>query len=607
MIIQFKTAAVSSRMYTRWEILKKNKHMNKCVMTNIVTTASCLALMASASFAKELPKPTTPNPGLRYYYPVAKAAEPKEYNFDVVIYGASPAAVSAACQAKKMGKSVGVFVFRRHVGGMSSSGLSDPDYGKKNTIGGMAKTVFLDFWKKQIQSPAEVEQLFLTMLTDLDIPVFFEHRLDKVEKEGTKITKITFENGNSARGKIFMDTTYEGDLLARAGCEHAEGRESNADFGETLNGIQIGASHAPHNFQWRVDPYKEPGNPASGLIDGVSGETYTKEDHGKADKRYQAYCFRMFAAAKDPIPWPKPDDYRKERYELLKRYVNAAPSPEWWNLIYSRGPLKLNEGDCNNAGPVSVDYVGGNTNWVDGTYEEREMIYQNHVNYQKGFMYFLANDESIPEELRKRVSKFGLSKKEFPETGGWSHELYVRTGRRLRGDYVLTENDCRGKTTVEDSVGLGSFIMDSHLVQRIVYRDAKDARITHTRTSAPEEITEAQRNWKGDVVGLEGQFDHAAQPYRISYRCIRPKKSDCTNLFVPTVISSTHPAYGSSRMEPVFTILGQSAGAAASLAIDENIPVQDVDYAKLRKILLDEGQILDPPPEPAPQGSNPVK
>jgi hypothetical protein len=560
------------------------------------TTVSVLlaAAFTAALNAKELPKPNTPNPGLRYYYPVPKTEAPKTYDFDIVIYGASPAAVSAACQAKKMGKTVGIFVFRRHIGGMSSSGLSDVDYGKKTAIGGMAKTVFLDFFKKQVQSPAAVETLFLQMLTDLEIPVFFEHRLHQVERTGDRITKVFFENGHSARGKIFMDTTYEGDLMAKAGVEHVSGRENNDDFGEKLNGIQIGAGSAPHNFQWKVDPYVEPGNPASGVIEGVDATPYTLNEHGKADKRYQPFCFRVFATKRDLIPWPKPEDYKLQRYELLKRYVNAAPSSEWWNLVYSRGPLKLNEGDCNSAGPVSLDFVGGSIGWIEASYEERERIFQNHVNYQKGYLYFLANDSSIPAELRNRVSQFGLPKTEFLETDGWPHELYVREGRRLRGDHVLTEHDCLDKVLIEDSVGLGSFIMDSHVVRRIIYKTAKDSRITHLRTSAPEEITEAQHNWKGDMIGVEGQFDYAVpKPYRISYRCIRPKKSDCVNLLVPTVISSTHPAFGSSRMEPVFMILGQSAGAAASLAIDNSIAVQDVEYTKLRAVLLQEGQLLD--------------
>ena len=558
----------------------------------------CLLLLATACAgaapAKELPRPTTPSPGLRYYYPVPKAAEPQTYDFDVVIYGASPAAVSAACQAKKMGRSAAIFVFRRHVGGMSSSGLSDVDYGKKEAIGGMAKKVFLDFFKKQVQSPAEVETLFLTMLADLDIPVFFEHRLERVERDGARITKVVFENGHAARGKVFMDTTYEGDLLARAGVAHVAGREAGADFGEKLNGVQIGARSAPHNFQWRVDPYVVPGDPGSGVIEGVDGTPYAAEDHGKPDKRYQPFCFRVFATQKDPLPWPKPAQYRTERYELLKRYVNAAPDSTWWNLVYSRGPLKLNEGDCNSAGPVSLDYVGGSLGWAEGSYAERERIFQDHVNYQQGYLYFLANEPSIPAELRDRVRRFGLPKKEFPETAGWPHELYVREGRRLRGDYVLTEHDCLGKTSVEDSVGLGSFIMDSHVVRRIIYKTAKDAPITHLRTSKPEEITAAQREWQGDMVGVEGQFDYAVpKPYRISYRAIRPKKADCVNLLVPTVISSTHPAFGSSRMEPVFMILGQSAGAAAALALDGGLAVQDVDYAQLRAILLKEGQLLD--------------
>ncbi len=554
----------------------------------------CLLTFVPAIKGAELPRPSTPNPGLRYYYPVPKSAEPKTHDFDVVIYGASPAAVSAAVQARKMGRTAGVFVFRRHVGGMSSSGLSDVDYGKKESIGGMARKVFLDFFKKQVQSPAQVETLFLKMLTEAGVPVFFEHRLDRVERDGLRISKVVFENGDSARGKVFIDTTYEGDLMARAGVTHVAGREANAEFGEKLNGIQIGARASPHNFQWRVDPYVVPGDPSSGVIEGVDGRVWSPSDHGKSDKLFQPFCFRVFATRKDPMPWPKPEGYRRERYELLRRYVNAAPSPEWWNLVYSRGPLKLNEGDCNAAGPVSLDYVGGSTGWTEGSYADRERIFQDHVVYQQGYLHCLANDPGIPAELRARVSQFGLPKNEFPETAGWPHELYVREGRRLRGDYVLTEHDCLGKTTVEDSVGLGSFIMDSHVVRRIIYKTDKDAHITHLRTSKPEEITEAQRNWKGDMIGVEGQFDYAVpKPYRISYRALRPKRDDCTNLLVPTVISSTHPAFGSSRMEPVFMILGQSAGAAAALAVESSIPVQDVDYPRLREILLKEGQLLD--------------
>lgn len=207
-------------------------------------------------------------------------------------------------------------------------------------------------------------------------------------------------------------------------------------------------------------------------------------------------------------------DYKLERYELLKRYVNAAPNSERWNLVYSRGPLKLNEGDCNSAGPVSLDFVGGSIGWTEASYEERERIFQNHVSCQKGYLYFLANDSSIPAELRSRVSQFGLPTTEFPETDGWPHELYVREGRQLRSDHVLTEHDCLDKVLIEDSVGLGSFIMDSHVVRRIIYKTAKDSRITHLRTSAPEGTTEAQRNWNGDMVGVEGQFDYAVpKPY----------------------------------------------------------------------------------------------
>ena len=522
--------------------------------------------LAAASTAYSLSEPASPNPGLKYYYPVEKSRTPIEGEYDVVVYGGTPAGVGAAVQAKRMGKSAALYVFRRHVGGLTSAGLTETDVGKKSAIGGMAVELYKKIGKMSGFRPSQAEKAFLEMLDEAKVPVFFEHRLDKVEKKDGKITKLIFENGNSAKGKMFVDATYEGDLLARAGVSYMVGREDNSKFGENYNGVYFSKhSHVP---RFKVDPYKVVGDPSSGLLEGVSD---VKADTlGKGDKKLQSYCFRMWATKKGKkIEWPKPENYRHERYELLRRYVNSAPSPDFWDLRYRNGPVKINEGDCNNAGPISIDHIGANFGWAEGSYAEREKIFQDHVDYQKGFMYFLANDASIPEQLRKRVAEYGLEANEFPETGHWPHELYVREGRRLLSDYVMTQANCTLKKTAEDSVGLGSYTMDSHHVERVV-KDGK--------------------------VAVEGGFEKGIkQSYPVSYKSIVPMKSECQNLFVPVALSASHVAFGSIRMEPVFMILGQSAATAASMAIDNNCAVQDVNYPKLRERLLKDKQVLMPP------------
>lgn len=515
--------------------------------------------------AAEMAKPSTPNPGLRYYYPLPKAEKPTEAYYDVVVYGGTPGGVGAAIQAKRMGKSAALYVFRRHVGGMTSAGLTETDLGVKSSIGGMPVEFFTKVGKWTRFNPSDAERVFLEMLSEADVPVYFEHRLESVEKDGERITKIVFENGNSAKGKMFIDATYEGDLMAMSGVSYMVGREDNSRFNEDYNGIYF--SKTSHQFRFPIDPYIKKGDPSSGLIEEIAKTS--KFDIGSADKKLQSYCFRMCATKEKPhVPWPKPDNYRPERFEILKRYVNAAPSPDFWDLRYKHGPVKLNEGDCNNAGPVSIDHVGANFGWAEGSYTEREKIFQDHVNWQKGFMYFLANDKSIPESLRKRVSEYGLDAGEFPETEHWPHELYVREARRMLSDYVMTQANCTGNTSAPDSVGLASYTMDSHHVERVV---------------------------KDGTLCVEGGFEERVKkPYPVSYKSIVPKKGDCSNLFVPVALSASHVAFGSIRMEPVFMLLGQSAATAASMAIDDNIAVQDVNYTKLRERLLRDKQILDP-------------
>lgn len=525
--------------------------------------AAAVAAFSASGVYADLPAPTTPNPGLKYYYPVPKAENPVENEYDIVVYGGTPAGVGAALQARRMGKTSALYVFRRHVGGMTSGGLTESDIGKKSSLGGAVVEFYKRLGKWTGFRPSDAERVFLEMLQEAGVPVYFEHRLEKLEKKDGRITRLVFENGNSAKGKMFVDGTYEGDLMAMAGVSYMLGREDNERFGETYNGTYFSKhSHLPRHA---VDPYVVPGDPSSGLIEGVAD---SKVDVlGKGDKKLQAYCFRMWVSKKDPhIEWQKPANYRPERFELLKRYVNGAPST-FWNLRYSTGPVKLNEGDCNNAGPISIDHVGANFGWVEASYAEREKIFQDHVDYQMGFMFFLANDSSVPKELRDRVAAFGPALSEFPETNHWPHELYVREGRRMLSDYVMTQADCQGKRVAPDSVGLGSYQMDSHHIERVV-RDGK--------------------------VAMEGGFEKPVRiAYPISYRSLVPMKSECQNLFVPFALSASHVAFGSIRMEPNVMILGQSSATAASIAIDDKVAVQDVDYQKLRTRLVKDGQKLD--------------
>jgi hypothetical protein len=535
-------------------------------MSKPALVAAFLMSLVSAH-ALELPAPTTPDPGLRHYYPVPSVPA-VTHRVDVCVYGGTPGGVGAAVQARRMGKTAMLAVFRRHVGGMTSAGLTAVDLGKKDSIGGMAAE-FLDrmgVWTGFRSGDAE--RTFRQMLAEAGVPVLFEHRLASVEKEGGRIRALVFENGVRIEARMFVDATYEGDLLARAGVSHHVGRESNATYGEAFNGYFIADKH---QFRFPVDPYRIPGDPASGLLRGIRAEP--PRERGSGDSWIQAYNFRMWLArAEDGWAFPKPAGYDSEEYALLLRYLTTKPDFDWdWR--YRHGPIKLNLGDCNNAGPVSTDFIGGSWGWPEAGYAERERIFQAHVTYQQGMMWFLANDPAVPAHLSAHVRTFGLPKDQFEETGGWPHELYVREGRRMVSDYVMTEHDCVGKRVPADSVGLASYTMDSHHTSRVVVNG---------------------------VVMAEGNVEERVpQPYPVSYRAIVPRENECMNLLVPVALSASHIAFGSIRMEPVFMLLGQSAATAAVLAIDSGVSVQRVDYAKLKeRLLADRQKLVWAPPAP---------
>jgi hypothetical protein len=517
---------------------------------------------------------------------------------DVIIYGGTAAAVIAAVQVKHMGKSVIVVSPDKHLGGLTAGGLGWTDVGNKSVIGGFSREFYERVWQHYSQpkawkwqassdyskasvgsrvmdtdhsmwifEPSVAERIFEEYISENNIPVYRDEWLNRktgVEKDGQRICSMTTLSGRQYQGKVFIDATYEGDLMACAGVRYHVGREANSVYDETWNGIQIGTLHHDHHFgDTKVSPYKEPGNPASGLLPRISAQDPGKK--GEGDSRVQAYCFRMCLTdhPDNRIPFAKPQGYDPNQYELLARIFDSG----WRDVFRKFDPIPNRKTDTNNHGPFSTDNIGMNYDYPDASYERRREIIKEHEIYQKGLMYFLANDSKVPVDIRTRMNQWGLARDEFVDNGHWPHQLYIREARRMIGDYVTTENDIQGKRQPPKPIGKGSYTMDSHNVQRYIQ---------------PNGFVQNE----GDI-GV-----HPKKPYQIAYGSIIPKKDECENLLVPVCVSSSHIAYGSIRMEPVFMILGQSAGTAACLALDENVAVQDVDYEILRKQLLADKQRL---------------
>jgi hypothetical protein len=396
--------------------------------------------------------------------------------------------------------------------------------------------------------------------------VVFGQRLDLgrgVKKDGSRIALIQMESGETYRGKIFIDATYEGDLMAKAGVSYHVGRESNQTYGETLNGVQVRyATH--HQFIKKVDPYLKPGDVLSGLLPGVHSGPPGSD--GEGDRRVQAYNFRLCATDRpeNRRPWPKPDNYDEKEYELLLRNFEAGDKRVPWHPVL----LPNRKTDSNNNYAFSTDDIGGNYAYPGGDYATRDKLWSEHVHYQKGLMWTLANHARVPEKVRRHFQTWGLAKDEFGDNDNWPQQLYIREARRMVGDYVMTEHNCRGQRVVEDPVGLAAYTMDSHHTQRYVTSDGSVLN-------------------EGDV--QVGGFP----PYPISYRALVPRAAECSNLIVPVCLSASHISYGSIRMEPVFMVLGQSAATAGVLAIADDVAVQKVSYQKLRERLLRDKQVLD--------------
>ena len=535
---------------------------------------------------------------LLFWSCVPKNSNPNEFSADIIIYGGTSAAITAAVEAVQSGKSVLVVSPDTHLGGLSSNGLGFTDTGNKSTIGGLSREfyhrVWLHYndssawsWQKHsefgnkgqgtvamdgenrtmwIFEPHVAEQVFEDFIAENKITVFRDEWLDRtsgVIKKNTKIKSIKTLSGKIFYGKMFIDATYEGDLMASAGVSFHVGREACSVYNETWNGVQADVWQHPHFFKAKIDPYKVPGKPETGLLYGISPEPIAENCTG--DPKIQAYCFRLCMSnhPDNLTPFPKPESYNPANYELLGRVFDSGWR-EWFDK-FDRIPNRKT--DTNNHGPISSDFIGMNYDYPEASYERRKEIIKEHEDYQKGLLYYVSNDPRVPKEIQDEMQKWGLAKDEFTDNGNWPHQIYVREARRMIGQYVTSENDVLAKRAVPDPVGMGSYAMDSHNAQRFV-------------------TSEGFVQNEGDV-GV-----HPNSPYAISYGSIIPKSEECQNLLVPVCVSASHIAYGSIRMEPVFMILGQSAAIAACKAIDIDHAVQDIPYKALKEELLKRNQVL---------------
>jgi hypothetical protein len=493
---------------------------------------------------------------------------------DICVYGGTAGGVAAAVQAARVGKRVVLLEFGDHLGGMTSGGLGQTDIGNKAAIGGISREFYQRVGKKYGKDeawtfePHVAERVLFEMINEAQVPVYFESRLARVTKEGARITAIAMEDGRVIRAAEYIDASYEGDLMAKAGVSYTVGREANSIYGETLNGVR--AVTPKHQFVVPVDPYVIPGKPESGLIpliqSGGGGAP------GEGDKAVQAYNFRLVLTRDraNQRPIQPPADYSPLRYELLGRYLQA------WSASTNRPPvlgdlmhIQLMPGgktDINNNGGFSTDFIGANYDYPKADYATRARIWKEHEDYTRGFLHFLATDPRVPRNIRGEMRLWGLTRDEFLDTHGWPHQLYIREARRMISAYVMTEKNCRESLELPDPVGLAAYTMDSHNCQRL-------AKNGHAEN-------------EGDV--QVGGFP----PYQIAYRSIVPKGSECENLLVPVCLSASHIAYGSIRMEPVFMVLGHSAAVAASMAIDQKVAVQQIRIPELTKTLLEQKQVL---------------
>ncbi len=517
--------------------------------------------------------------------PIADSRPPVEHRVEVVVFGGTASGVIAAVAAARAGKTVLLLEAGQHLGGMVSGGLGATDTGHRGAIGGYSREFFNRVREYYIQKygqdspqvkdcsdgfrfePHLAELIFKEMLKEAKVKVLFgQNRLDAVVKNGSRIDHILTRQADSqvqnrAVAPVFIDASYEGDLLAKAGVKYTLGREGRDQYQESIAGVQQYSKY--HQFAVKVPAFDD----QKKLLPFIQSEPMGSA--GSGDRKIQAYNFRLCLTKKPELrlPFPKPAHYDPKRFALLARYLALKPDLKVGQLM-NPVPMPNGKTDTNNNGPFSTDHLGANWDYPDGDYATRERIWKDHIDYNQGFLYFLANDPRVPEKLHQEMQSWGLSKGEFEDSAGWPHQLYVREARRMLGVYFMTQADILDKRTKEDSVGLGSYNTDSHHVQRLVTPD-------------------------GFALN-EGDFQVGVKPYAIPYRSLLPKADQCDNLLVPVCMSASHVAYGTIRMEPVYMILGQASGVAAALAIDDKTTVHKVSIDKLQEKLKAQKAVLSP-------------
>lgn len=496
-----------------------------------------------------------------------------EKEYDLCVYGGSASGVVAAYSAAQMGLDVLVVEPNVRIGGLTTGGLSFTDIGNKQVVKGVALQFYrrlgehygnLEQW---VFEPSVAHKILMDYLDHEKIDFITGYHICDAELDGTDITSIKVAGGEACAdtltfgAKWFIDASYEGDLMAKAGVSYRIGREDCSEYGETWNGVHM--RHL-HQFPDGVDPYVIPGDPSSGLLWGISEGTLAPQ--GSGDNLIQAYNFRICLTdnPENRIPIEKPENYDPSKYELLLRVYDAQPHMREINqyFIWSIGPNRKT--DVNNRGAFSTDMIGANHNYPEATWEERQEIIKAHKDYTLGLLYFVATDPRVPAELQDFVKEWGLPKDEYVECGNWTPQLYVRECRRMVGEYVATQSDCDNKVIAPEGIAYAAYTMDSHNTQRIVI----------------------EKNGK-KMVKNEGDVEiGGGMPYPISYRSLTPKPEECTNLLVPICCSASHIAYGSIRMEPVFMCMGQAAGMAIALAHQQGLErVQDVNYIDINDIM----------------------
>jgi hypothetical protein len=504
----------------------------------------------------------------------AAAPAPREYQADVVVYGGTAGGVIAAVAAAREGLQVTLVTPDRHLGGMVSGGLGWTDYGKKPAIGGYSLEFFERVGKKYGRDiewhfePHVAEAVFDDLVKDAGVRVIRGRLREKrgVVKSGSTLRSIVTENGAAFSAKVFIDASYEGDLMAQAGVSYTWGREASAEYGESLAGVR---DRTPlHQFRAAVSPLGAGG----ALLPEITART--ADAVGAADRRVQAYNFRlcMTRTPENRVAWPKPARYTPARFALLARYLpeleKTLGRPLAINDVMKADLLQNGKTDTNNNGAFSTDYIGGSYGYPEGSYAARARIRQAHVDYIQGFLYFLATDARVPASLSAEMKTWGLCRDEFADAGHWPYQLYIREARRMIGGYVMSQKDIQSDLTKPDAIGMGSYNSDSHNVQR---RPTPD----------------------GQAVENEGDMQVPVTPYQIPYRVMVPKRAEATNLLVPVCFSATHVAYSTLRMEPQYMIIGHAAGVAARMSIDGRIAVQDVDVAALQKKLASQRAVVD--------------